>query len=736
MISPQEIEQRRIYAEMGMTDDEFELVKDILGRLPNYTELGLFSVMWSEHCSYKNSKVLLRKFPTKGEKVLQGPGEGAGIVDIGDGLAAVFKIESHNRPSAVEPYEGAATGVGGIVRDVFSMGARPVALLSSLRFGDLGATARTKYLFREALHGAASYANAIGVPIVGGEIQFDPCYESNPLVNVMCVGLLRHEDIRRGQAKGVGNAVMYAGAPTGRDGIHGATFASVELSDQSVKKSPSVQAGDPFLEKLLMEACLELMKNPALVGIQDMGAAGLISSSSEMASKGGTGIELNLDMVPQREENMTPYEMMLSESQERMLLIVDKDRQQEVVDLFAKYDLQAVTVGKVIEDPYIRLYHRGELCAEVPADALAKSAPEYHKPSREAKYYSELGSREASIKPIADYKETLLALLSQPTIASKRFAYEQCDYMVQTNTVVPPGSDGGVIRIRENGKALSMTVDCNARYVYLDPYVGGKIAVVEAARNVTATGATPLAVTDNLNFGSPENPEIFWQMEQSVMGISEACNVFGTPVIGGNVSLYNERGDSAIYPTPTIGMVGLIEDLAHITTSEFKGAGDAIYLIGETLPEFGGSELQKLQNNGEIFGKPPSIDLETEKRNQDTLREAIKKGYVRSAHDVSEGGLAVCLAECLMNAKGLGADIDMTADDPAALLFSESQSRFVVSVSPEHQEAFEALTGAALIGHTTDSSRLEMLVNRELVLSSAVEQLRAHWEGAIECLLK
>jgi len=735
MISPKEIEQTKIYAQMGMTDDEFELVKDILGRLPNYTELGLFSVMWSEHCSYKNSKVLLRKFPTKGEKVLQGPGEGAGIVDIGDGLAAVFKIESHNRPSAVEPYEGAATGVGGIIRDVFSMGARPVAILSSLRFGELD-NPRTKYLLDQALLGAATYANTIGVPIVGGEVQFDDCYETNPLVNVMCVGLLRHEDIRRGQAKGIGNAVMYAGAPTGRDGIHGATFASVELSDESVEQSASIQAGDPFLEKLLMEACLELMKSPALVGIQDMGAAGLISSSSEMASKAGTGIELNLDLVPQREENMTPYEMMLSESQERMLLIIDKDRQQEVVDLFAKYGLQAVTVGEVISDPYIRLYHKNELCAEVPADSLAKSAPEYHQPSQEAKYYSEMQSRDTSPKPIADYDETLLALLKQPTIASKRFAYEQCDYMAQTNTVVPPGSDGGVIRIRDTGKALSMTVDCNARYVYLDPYIGGKIAVAETARNVTATGATPLAITDNLNFGSPENPEIFWQMEQSVNGISEACHILGTPVIGGNVSLYNERGESAIYPTPTIGMVGLIEDLAHITTSEFKGAGDAIYLIGETLPEFGGSELQRLQNDGKIFGRPPALDLETEKRNQDNLRTAIKKGYVKSAHDISEGGLAVCLAECLMNAKGLGAEINMNADDPTALLFSESQSRFVVSVSPEHQEAFAALTDAALIGHTTDSGRLEMRVKDARVLDRDVDHLRTHWEGAIECLLK
>jgi len=735
MISPQEIERERIYAEMGMTDDEFTLVKDSLGRLPNYTELGLFSVMWSEHCSYKNSKVLLRKFPTEGACVLQGPGEGAGIVDIGEGLAAVFKIESHNHPSAIEPYEGAATGIGGIIRDVFSMGARPVAVLTSLRFGELKSE-RTKYLLREAAAGAAAYANAIGVPTVGGEIQFDACYEANPLVNAMCVGLIRHEDIKKGQAKGAGNAVMYVGAATGRDGIHGATFASTELSQEVEQERPKVQAGDPFLEKLLLEACLELMQSSALVGIQDMGAAGLISSSSEMASKGGMGIEMYLDKVPQREEGMTPYEMMLSESQERMLLIVDKDRQQEVIDLFAQYNLQAITIGQVTSDKHIRLYHKGEICAEVPADALAKAAPEYHKPSREAAYYSELKKRDASPIPITDYNETLLALLTQPTIASKQWVYEQCDYTVGTSTVVPPGSDGGVIRVRGTNKALSMTVDCNARYVYLDPYIGGKIAVAEAARNVTVTGATPLAITDNLNFGSPENPEVFWQMEQSVAGICAACDILHTPVIGGNVSLYNERGDSAIYPTPTIGMVGLIEDLAHITTSEFKHAGDAVYLIGETRAEFGGSELQKLQNDGKIFGVPPMIDLEIEKRNQDLLRTAIKQGLVQSAHDVSEGGLAVCIAECLMLAEGLGATFAVTAEEPTALLFSESQSRFVVSVSPKHQEAFEKLMEVQLLGYTTDTNRLEMQVDGVTVLDRCVGRMRESWRGAIACLLK
>ena len=734
MISPQEIEEKRVYYQMGMTDDEYFMVKDILGRAPNYTELGLFSVMWSEHCSYKNSKVLLRKFPTEGKQVLQGPGEGAGIVDIGDGLAVVFKIESHNHPSAVEPFEGAATGVGGILRDVFSMGARPIGILNSLRFGEL-TTERTKYLFKEAVAGAASYANTIGVPMVGGEIQFDACYESNPLVNVMCVGLIKHENIKKGQAKGEGNAVMYVGAPTGKDGIHGATFASTELSDESEVESPNVQAGDPFMEKRLMEACLALMENTALIGIQDMGAAGLISSSSEMASKAGTGIEMNLDLVPQRELGMTPYEMMLSESQERMLLIVDKDRQQEVIDHFAKYDLQAVTVGKVTDDKLVRLYHKGELCAQVPADALAKEAPEYHKPSKEPLYYRRMKGKEIYIRPVMDYNATLMDLLGTPTIASKHWVYNQCDYMVGTNTIVPPGCDGGVLRIRGTNKAISMSVDCNSRYVYLDPYVGGKIALAEATRNITATGATPLAMTNNLNFGSPENPEIFWQMEQSVKGLSEACEALSTPVIGGNVSLYNERSGSAIYPSPIIGVVGLIENIHHVTTSDFKTDEDLIYVIGKTYQEFGGSELQKLQRGGEVSGKPPAIDLNVEKNHQEMVREAIKRGYIQSAHDVSEGGLAVAIAESLMNGEYLGAEVDIDLAGDPLLLFSESQSRFIVSVPKKRQVAFEKLVDAQYIGQTTNTERLEISVNGQKKIDLSVDEMRACWKGAIEKLL-
>lgn len=732
--SAMEIEEQKIYQEMGMTDEEFDMVKKILGRLPNYTELGLFSVMWSEHCSYKNSKPLLRKFPTTGERVLQGPGEGAGIVDIGDNQAVVFKMESHNHPSAVEPYQGAATGVGGIIRDVFSMGARPIALLNSLRFGELE-TPRVKYLFEEVVAGIAGYGNCIGIPTVGGEIQFDPCYEGNPLVNAMCVGLINHEDIKKGQAHGVGNTVMYVGASTGRDGIHGATFASEELSESSDEKRPAVQVGDPFMEKLLLEACLELIHNDALVGIQDMGAAGLISSSSEMASKAGMGIEMYLDDVPQRETGMTPYEMMLSESQERMLIVIKKGREQEIMDLFSKYDLHAVIIGKVTDDKMVRLFHKGEKVAEVPADALAEEAPVYNKPSKEPAYYSEFQSMDIPVPTVENYNETLLELLQQPTIASKEWVYNQYDYQVRTSTVVTPGSDAAVVRVRGSEKALAMTTDCNSRYIYLDPEVGGKIAVAEAARNIICSGGVPLAITDCLNYGNPEKPEIFWQMEKSVDGMSEACRTLATPVIGGNVSLYNERSGVAIYPTPTVGMVGLINELEHITTQEFKESGDLVYIIGETKPEFGGSELQKLQNNGKIFGKAPSIDLEVEKNNQQQLLAAIQAGLVQSAHDVAEGGLSVAIAEAVIGANGLGADITVSGETVTAL-FAESQSRFVVSVSSENKEKFESLVDGACIGHVTDSNKMMIKNEEKELVSLSVDEMRGLWKGAIPCLLK
>jgi phosphoribosylformylglycinamidine synthase len=731
---PDQVKTEKLYQQMGLSDEEFTLVENILGRTPNYTETGLFSVMWSEHCSYKNSKPVLRKFPVTGERVLQGPGEGAGIVDIGDNQAVVFKIESHNHPSAIEPYQGAATGVGGIIRDIFSMGARPIALLNSLRFGELDESARVRYLFKEVVAGIAGYGNCIGIPTVGGEVQFESCYEGNPLVNAMCVGLIDHKDIQKGLAQGVGNTVMYVGAKTGRDGIHGATFASEELTEQSDEKRPAVQVGDPFMEKLLLEACLELIHSDALVGIQDMGAAGLTSSSAEMASKAGMGIEMNLDLVPQRETGMTAYEMMLSESQERMLIVIKKGREQEINELFSKYDLEAVAIGTVTDDKKLRLIHNGEVVADVPVDALAEDAPVYHKPSKVPAYYEEFQAMENDIPQVADLKETLLKLLSQPTIASKESVYQQYDYMVRTNTVVSPGSDAAVVRIRGTRKALAMTTDCNSRYVYLDPEVGGKIAVAEAARNIVCSGAEPLAITDNLNFGNPEKPEVFWQIEKAADGISEACTVLETPVIGGNVSLYNETSGTAIYPTPVIGMVGLVTDLDHITTQNFKNNGDLIYLVGETKDEFGGSELQKLVY-GKIFGKAPELNIDVEKESQNQVLAAIRAGVVQSAHDLSEGGLGVAVSESLFTNEQLGAEINITGNQVSAL-FSETQSRFLLTVKKEHQAEFESLVTANLIGEVNDTATLKVKADHNTVLEASVNQMKDAWKGAIPCLLK
>ncbi|WP_257350729.1 phosphoribosylformylglycinamidine synthase subunit PurL [Pseudalkalibacillus decolorationis] len=727
------IKEQKLYQEMGLSDEEFVMVESILGRLPNYTETGLFSVMWSEHCSYKNSKPVLRKFPVDGPRVLQGPGEGAGIVDIGDDQAVVFKIESHNHPSAIEPYQGAATGVGGIIRDVFSMGARPIALLNSLRFGELSSD-RVKYLFEEVVAGIAGYGNCIGIPTVGGEVQFDASYEGNPLVNAMCVGIIDHKDIQKGQAKGIGNSVMYVGARTGRDGIHGATFASEELNDASDEKRPAVQVGDPFMEKLLLEACLELIQCDALVGIQDMGAAGLTSSSSEMASKSGTGIEMNLDLVPQRETNMTPYEMMLSESQERMLIVVEKGRENEIEAIVEKWGLEAVAIGHVIEEKELRLTHKDEVVASVPVDALAEEAPVYNKPSAVPAYYEEFQKQASYVPSVMDYKDTLLQLLAQPTIASKSWVFDQYDHMVKTSTVVSPGSDAAVVRLRGTRKALAMTTDCNSRYLYLDPEVGGKIAVAEAARNIVCSGGEPLAITDCLNFGNPEKPEIFWQLEKAVEGMSDACRKLSTPVIGGNVSLYNETNGVAVYPTPVVGMVGLVHDLDHVTTQSYKEAGDVIYMIGETKPEFSGSELQKLLE-GSISGKAPELDLEKELAYQSQLLSAIQAGIVQSAHDIAEGGLAVAAAESMIDTE-LGASFTVSGDELAAL-FSESQSRFLVTVNPENVEEFERLVkDATAIGVVLDRSvlRIETSEGKELV-SASLKELETAWKGAIPCLL-
>ena len=725
-----QIRDERIYATMGLSDDEYALVVSLLGREPNYTEIGLFSVMWSEHCSYKNSKPVLRKFPTTGKHVLQGPGEGAGIVDIGDGQAVAFKIESHNHPSAIEPYQGAATGVGGIIRDIFSMGARPIALLNSLRFGDLNES-RVKHLFGHVVSGIAGYGNCVGIPTVGGEVAFDPAYSGNPLVNAMCVGFIRHEDIQKGIAEGVGNSVMYVGATTGRDGIHGATFASEELGEDADEKRPAVQVGDPFMEKLLIEACLEVIKHPALVGIQDMGAAGLTSSSAEMASKAGMGIEMNLDLVPQRETGMTPYEMMLSESQERMLLVVKAGHEDEIEAIVTKWGLHAVKVGEVIEEKVLRLVHQGEVAAEVPVDALAEDAPVYHKPSKVPAYYEAFQAMEPVTPIVEDVMATWKDVLAMPSIASKRWVYEQYDHMVQTSTVVAPGSDAAVIRIRETEKSLAMTTDCNAKYVYLDPRVGGAIAVAEAARNIVASGAEPLALTDCLNFGSPDKPEGFWQLDQAVEGMAEACRTLDTPVIGGNVSLYNESNGQAIYPTPVVGMVGLIEKPEHITTSFAKQAGDVVFLLGETKAEFGGSALQMLQD-GKVSGHAPTLDLEEERQTQKALLHAIREGLVTAAHDVSEGGLAAALPELVF---GTGFGVDVTIDtDLVTALFSESQSRFLVTVDKAHAESFASMTNGTAIGTVTEASTLVVRASDRLI-EMDVKELERVWEGAIPCYM-
>lgn len=735
----EQIAEQRLYREIGLTDEEYQRVVEILGRKPNWTETGLYSVMWSEHCSYKNSKPVLRRFPTSGPRVLQGPGEGAGIVDIGDNQAVVFKIESHNHPSAIEPYQGAATGVGGIIRDVFSMGARPIALLNSLRFGELK-TPRVKYLFENVVAGIAGYGNCIGIPTVGGEVNVDPTYEGNPLVNAMCVGLIDHDKIQKGVASGIGNPVIYVGASTGRDGIHGATFASEELNDESEKKRPAVQVGDPFMEKLLLEACLELIDTGIVVGIQDMGAAGLTCSSAEMASKAGNGIEMNLDLVPQREAGMSAYEMMLSESQERMLVVVEKGKEDQAIALFDKWGLASAVVGTVTDDGMLRLVHHGEVVANVPVKSLADDAPVYHRVSAVPAYYEANAAVDpvAGISESADLNETLKAVLSQPTVASKEWVYQQYDHIVRANTAVKPGSDAAVVMVRGTRKALAMSTDCNGRYVYLDPKVGGAIAVAESARNVVCSGAEPLAITDCLNFGSPEKPEVFWQFENAVDGMSEACLALNTPVIGGNVSFYNERSGDAIYPTPTVGMVGLIADVDHITTQHFKREGDVIILLGETYAELGGSEYQKLVTGG-ISGRPPQLDLQKEASLQQLVLTAIRQGLVKSAHDLSEGGLAVALAESCFGEE-IGAMVELTTELRADVaLFSESQSRILLSVDADQADAVlamaEQLSVPARVIGKTGGARLVVNVNGKEAVNAPLSDLKAAWKDAIPCLI-
>jgi phosphoribosylformylglycinamidine synthase len=680
----------------GLTPEEFERIQKLLGREPNFTELGIFSVMWSEHCSYKNSKKELKKLPTTGSDILVKAGEeNAGVVDIGDGWAIAFKIESHNHPSAIEPFQGAATGVGGIIRDIFTMGARPEFCLNSLRFGPIteqsnkqqtSNIAANRRLFTGVISGIAHYGNCVGIPTIGGEIYFDEGFEGNPLVNVFCLGVLRHEQLARGTAKGAGNPVFYVGAETGRDGLAGAVFASRELTEQSREDRPAVQVGDPFKEKLLLEACLELLERDAVTGIQDMGAAGLTCSTCETASRGGSGIEIDLAKVPKREPGMTPYEILLSESQERMLIIAKQGKENVVREIFEKWDVPCAEIGRVTDDGLMRVCNNGSIAAEIPARALADEAPLY---SREAEPPSVAAAYDRTNSlPEIDNHEALRQLLRDPTIASKNWVYRQYDHTVRTGTIVKPGSDAAVFFVRYANKILAATTDCNSFYCALNPREGGKIAVAEAARNLTCSGARPLAVTDNLNFGNPYKPENFWQLREAVEGIAEACRAFGTPVTGGNVSLYNESPAGVVDPTPTIAMVGLINDEKHITTQWFKQESDTIILVGELGSELGGSQLLKVCY-GKKVGPPPHVDLELEIKVQNAVRDLIRAGLVKSGHDCSEGGLGVAITECCFNPEQLfGAEIDLKADETSAatVLFNESQSRVIISVASKDAE--------------------------------------------------
>ncbi|MCC6927519.1 MAG: phosphoribosylformylglycinamidine synthase subunit PurL [Gemmatimonadaceae bacterium] len=678
-----------LVAEHGLTPDEYERLVRLLGRTPTFTELGVVSALWNEHCSYKHSKPVLRTLPTQAPWVLQGPGENAGVIAVGDGLAVAFKIESHNHPSAVEPYQGAATGVGGILRDVFTMGARPIAMLNSLRFGSLD-SARVRWLFAGVVKGVGDYGNCVGVPTVAGEVVFDPAYEGNPLVNAMCVGLLREDELIRAKAEGVGNPIIAVGARTGRDGIHGASFASEDLTEASEAKRPRVQVGDPFTEKLLLEASLELIKSGHIVAIQDMGAAGLTSSSAEMAARGDVGVTIDTSRVPVRETHMTPYEILLSESQERMLVVAKKGHEQHVKAILEKWDLTAEVIGEVISEPVYRVTEGEHVVAEFPGSKLVTECPVYYPDSRESDAIVALRSRDPNaVTPRpeeADAAWTLVQLLTSPTIASKTWVYRQYDSTVRASTVVGPGaSDAAVVRLPGTNKAIAVKTDCNGRYVYLEPRTGGRAAVAEAARNVACTGARPMAITNCLNFGNPRKPEVFFQFKEAVGGMGDACTALGTPVTGGNVSFYNESPISAVFPTPTVGMVGLIENLDWVTRSAFVGEGDTIVLLGNCTDELGASEyLSRI--HGLTIGTPPQLDLAGEKRLIDALLEAIRSGAVASAHDCSDGGLAVALAECAMMERdaAIGVDVDLTVWGQLrsrALLFGEAHGRVIVSTS-------------------------------------------------------
>ena len=723
----------------GLTTDEYDRIVGALGRAPSLTELGIFSVMWSEHCSYKSSRIHLKKLPTKGPRVLQGPGENAGAVDIGDGLAAVFKIESHNHPSFIEPYQGAATGVGGIIRDIFTMGARPIALMNSLRFGQMNGPegARTRRIVEGVVAGIAGYGNSIGIPTIGGEIAFEDPYAGNPLVNVLCLGIARADALVKGRASGVGNPVYYVGAKTGRDGIHGATMASAEFDEKSAEKRPAVQVGDPFMEKLLLEACLELMATDALVGVQDMGAAGLTCSTCEMGARGGAGVEIDIMHVPQRETGMTPYEIMLSESQERMLLAVKKGREAEVERIFEKWDLHAAHVGHVTDDGLMRVKDHGKVVAEIPNSALVDDAPVYDRPTSRPAYIDQVRSFDAASLPAVDPRHELLQLLAAPTVASKRWVYRQYDHMVRTNTIALAGMGAGVVRVKGTSRALAISVDGNGRYCYLDPRRGAMLAVAEAARNVACAGAVPIGATNCLNFGNPQRPEIMWQLVESIEGIAEACRVLDAPITGGNVSLYNETDGKAIYPTPIIGVVGLIEDASAVLTRVFKSEGDAVVLLGQGFGEIGGSEYLKTVH-GTVAGEPPRIDLAREKALLGLLATATSSGLLRSAHDCSDGGIGVTLAECAFDTAGIGCTIDLPRDSSRddAVLFGESASRVIVSVRGSDSArllelAAERGVPARVVG-TTGGPRLQVGIEGKTVIDVSVQEAETVWSTAFE----
>ncbi len=720
----------------GLTSEEYQRAVRILGREPSDTELGVFDVMWSEHCSYKSSRVHLRKFPTSGPRVIQGPGENAGVVDLGDGMAAVFKMESHNHPSYIEPYQGAATGVGGILRDIFTMGARPVASLNSLRFGSLEHP-RMRYLVNGVVGGIGGYGNSIGVPTVGGEVTFHPSYNGNILVNAFNLGLARKDKIFLGTAAGPGNPVIYAGSKTGRDGIHGATMASEEFDASSEERRPTVQVGDPFTEKLLLEACLELFKTDAVVGIQDMGAAGLTCSSFEMASRGGSGVELDLDKVPRRESGMTPYELMLSESQERMLLVARAGREDEVLGIFRKWGLDAEVVGQVTDSGRVRVRSGGAIAVDIPARPLAEESPVYDRPRQEPAWLAELARLDLDgIPEPDDAGQVLERLLASPNLCSRDWIAQQYDTSVRTNTVVGPGGDAAVVRIKGTARGVALTTDCNPRYCFLDPFQGAALAVAEAARNIACAGGEPLAITDCLNFGNPERPEIMWQFERAVAGLGEACRALGTPVVSGNVSFYNETEGKAIFPTPAVGMIGLLTDVRRHGTPWARQAGDRVLLLGGPVGEVGGSEYLSFIHGVER-GKPPYLDLAREKAVIDLVRRAVASGQVRSAHDLADGGLAVALAECLFGPAGLGMDLALDGGGARldVLLFGEASGRVILTADPSQVPALEkdaAAAGLPLLdlGEVRGES-LRLSVDGERVLDRPVAALREAWARAL-----